>query len=215
MEPSPASTGEQTIAERLFTVYPQSDKTLSQYVDILSSRGLEWGLMGPREGDKLWQRHIANSLALVDAIPQGVDVADIGSGAGLPGIPLAIVRPDLRVTLIESLQRRTDFLELAVEELGLEDRVTVVRGRAEEVKDRFDVVTCRAVAPLDKLLRWTTPLFAPDGALVALKGASAEEEIRKAAKLLKANKQTAAIIELQAAPGVEGTRAIRVTRAGS
>lgn len=171
--------------------------------------------MGPREGDKLWQRHIANSLALVDAIPQGVDVADIGSGAGLPGIPLAIVRPDLRVTLIESLQRRTDFLELAVEELGLEDRVTVVRGRAEEVKDRFDVVTCRAVAPLDKLLRWTTPLFAPDGALVALKGASAEEEIRKAAKLLKANKQTAAIIELQAAPGVEGTRAIRVTRAGS
>lgn len=87
--------------------------------------------MGPREGDRLWGRHIANSLSLVDAVPQGLDVADVGSGAGLPGIPLAIVRPDLRVTLVDSLQRRTEFLELAVEELGLDDRVTVLRGRAE------------------------------------------------------------------------------------
>lgn len=169
--------------------------------------------MGPREGDKLWQRHVANSLALVDAIPQGVDVADVGSGAGLPGIPLAIVRPDLQVTLIDSLQRRTEFLELAVEELGLRERVTVVRGRAEEVKQGFDVVVCRAVAPLDKLVRWTTPLFSPDGALVALKGEFAEREIQQAGKVLKAHKLTAEILELQVAPGVEGTRAIRVLRA--
>ncbi|MBB1483045.1 16S rRNA (guanine(527)-N(7))-methyltransferase RsmG [Tessaracoccus sp. MC1865] len=206
---------EHRVAACLFEAYPQRDKALSRYVDILGSRGIEWGLMGPREGDKLWQRHVANSLAVVDAIPQGLDVADIGSGAGLPGIPLAIVRPDLRITLIESLQRRCEFLELAVDELGLGDRVEVRRGRAEEVKERFDVVTCRAVAPLEKLLRWTTPLFSPDGMLLALKGASAEEEIRNAANLLKNNRLRADILELQAAPGVEGTRAIRVTRASA
>ncbi|MCG6567648.1 16S rRNA (guanine(527)-N(7))-methyltransferase RsmG [Tessaracoccus sp. ZS01] len=214
MEHDPSEL-EQTIAVRLFGTYPQSEKQLRQYVDILASRGMEWGLMGPREGDKLWQRHVANSLAIVDAIPHGLDVADIGSGAGLPGIPLAIVRPDLRITLIESLQRRCEFLELAVQELGLGDRVEVRRGRAEEVKARFDVVTCRAVAPLEKLLRWTTPLFSPDGMLLALKGASAEEEIRNAANLLKNNRLRADVLELQAAPGVEGTRAIRVTRAGA
>lgn len=206
---------EQRVAACLFEAYPQRDKALSGYVDILGSRGIEWGLMGPREGDKLWQRHVANSLAVVDAIPQGLDVADIGSGAGLPGIPLAIVRPDLRITLVESLQRRCEFLELAVDELGLGDRVEVRRRRAEEVKERFDVVTCRAVAPLEKLLRWTTPLFSPDGMLLALKGASAEEEIRNAANLLKNNRLRADILELQAAPGVEGTRAIRVTGASA
>lgn len=214
MEPAAQDQGvaEETAAKSLFEAFPSNEEALRRYVDILAKRGISWGLMGPREGDKLWQRHIGNSLALVDALPQGMDVADIGSGAGLPGIPVAIVRPDLRFTLIDSLQRRCEFLELAIEELGLEDRVEVVRGRAEEVKQQFDVVTCRAVAPLDKLLRWTTPLFSPHGALVALKGASAEEEIRSAGKLLKANSQQAEILELRAAPGVEGTRAIRVSR---
>ncbi|GAA4907818.1 16S rRNA (guanine(527)-N(7))-methyltransferase RsmG [Tessaracoccus lubricantis] len=207
------SEAEQIVAERLFAAFPASDEALKRYVDIVASRGMAWGLMGPREGDRLWQRHIANSLALVDAVPHGLDVADIGSGAGLPGIPLAIVRPDLRVTLIESLQRRSEFLDLAIEELGLGERVEVIRGRAEDVTEQFDIVTCRAVAPLEKLLRWTSPLFAPDGALVALKGASAEEEIRKASKLLKASRLQAEILELKAAPGVEGTRAIRVVAA--
>lgn len=206
------SLAEQTIATRLFSIYPHSESDLKRYVDILSTRGLEWGLMGPREGDRLWGRHIANSLSLVDAVPQGLDIADVGSGAGLPGIPLAIVRPDLRVTLVDSLQRRTEFLELAVEELGLDDRVTVLRGRAEDITETYDVVVCRAVAPLDRLLRWTTPLFSPDGSLVALKGESAEDEIRKAAKLLKQHKLAAEVLELQAAPGVDGTRAIRVHR---
>ncbi|HJE50579.1 MAG TPA: class I SAM-dependent methyltransferase, partial [Tessaracoccus flavescens] len=112
--------------------YPSAAKELNQYVDILISRGIEWGLMGPREGDKMWQRHVANSVALADAVPMGVEVADVGSGAGLPGLPLAMIRPDLRVTLIEPLQRRVAFLELAVEELELGDRAEVVRGRAEE-----------------------------------------------------------------------------------
>lgn len=193
--------------------FPSSAEALKRYVDILSTRGIEWGLLGPREGDRLWSRHVANSLALADALPLGVAVADVGSGAGLPGIPVAIVRPDLRLTLIEPLLRRATFLSLAVEELGLQDRVTVVRGRAEETKERFDIVTCRAVAALEKLLKWTTPLFLPDGALVALKGESAEEEIQKAGKLLGSLRLEAKVLELRAAPGVEPTRAIRVAAA--
>ena len=131
----------------LLELHRRSAEALSRYVDILAKRGIEWGLLGPREGDKLWQRHIANSVALNDAIPQGVEVADVGSGAGLPGIPIAITRPDLTVTLIEPLLRRANFLTLAVEELGLEDRVEVLRSRAEDTKRRYDVVVCRAVAP--------------------------------------------------------------------
>ena len=205
-------TAEAAAAGAIEKEYPQSFKELSGYVDILADRGIEWGLMGPREGDKLWQRHVANSLALDHALPQGVSVADVGSGAGLPGIPLAIVRPDLQVTLIEPLLRRTNFLELAVEELGLGDRVTVLRARAEETKERHDVVVCRAVAALEKLLKWTAPLLAPGGQLVALKGESAEDEIRAAAPLLKKLNLRAEVLELRAAQGVEGTRAIRVTR---
>ncbi len=192
----------------------QIDKTLSQYVDILAGRGIEWGLMGPREGDKLWSRHVANSLALLDVIPEGVRVADVGSGAGLPGLPLAIARQDLHVTLIEPLQRRVDFLELAVEELGLQDRVTVLRTRSEDHSptEPYDVITCRAVAPLTRLLAWTNHLFLPDGELVALKGQSAEQEIMKARKELSKLRVTAEVLELTAAQGVDGTRAVRVRR---
>ena len=190
------------------------NKSLSQYVDILASRGIEWGLIGPREGDKLWSRHVANSLALIDVIPEGVTVADVGSGAGLPGLPLAIARPDLRITLVEPLQRRVDFLQLALEELGLEDRVTLLRARSEDHSptSNYDVVTCRAVAPLTKLLAWTSHLFLPDRELVALKGQSAEQEVAKARKELAKLKASAEILELTAAQGVEGTRAIRVRR---
>lgn len=205
-------TEETAAREAIEKTYPQAAKELNGYVDILAGRGIEWGLMGPREGDKLWQRHVANSLAVADAIPHGVSVADVGSGAGLPGIPLAIVRPDLQVTLIEPLLRRTNFLELAVDELSLGGRVSVLRARAEETKERFDIVVCRAVASLDKLLKWTAPLLAPGGQLVALKGESAEDEIRGAAPLLKRLGLRAEVLELRAAQGVEGTRAIRVTR---
>lgn len=192
--------------------YRQVFQSLNRYVDILAATGIEWGLLGPREGDRLWSRHVANSLAVTDAVPEGADVADIGSGAGLPGIPLAIARPDLRVTLIESLQRRVTFLEQAVADLGLEDRVTIIRGRAEEQKGHYDVVTCRAVAPLDRLLKWTTPLFLPDGQLLALKGSSAEDEVRDASKQLTKAGLVADILELRAAPDLEGTRAVRVRR---
>lgn len=114
------------IADRL---YRDNYKTIRQYVDILVSRGVDWGLIGPREIGRLWERHILNSIALESLIPEGCRVADVGSGAGLPGIPLAILRPDLEMTLIEPMLRRSNFLTEALDELGLDDRVTVVRGR--------------------------------------------------------------------------------------
>jgi len=147
-----------------------------QYVDLLISTGVERGLIGPREVPRIWERHILNCAVVVPRVPQGAAVADVGSGAGLPGLVWAIARPDLNVTLIEPLLRRTVFLEEAVDALGLE-RVTVLRARAEDVRDRFDVVTARAVAPLEKLAGWCLPLVRPGGVLLALKGRTAEEEV--------------------------------------
>ena len=192
--------------------FPEAAALLDAYVEILGTKGLEWGLLGPREGDKLWSRHVANSLALNDVIANGLDVADIGSGAGLPGLPLAIARPDLRITLVEPLLRRATFLEETVEELGLGDRVVVRRARAEELKATFDVVTARAVTALDKLVRWTSHLFLPDGALLALKGSSAQREVFEAGSRLTKAKLSAEVLEIRAAAGIEGTFAIRVSR---
>lgn len=189
--------------------FPESAEQLDRYVAILRSKGIEWGLLGPREGDKLWSRHVSNSLALVDSLAHGIDLADVGSGAGLPGIPLAIVRPDIFVTLIDPLLRRVTFLTETIEELGLRN-LRVERLRAEDCDEQFDVVTARAVAPLEKLLRWTTPLFFPSGELLALKGSSAEKEMADASTLLSRSKMRAEILEVRAAPDVEGTRAIRV-----
>ncbi|KUH85630.1 MULTISPECIES: 16S rRNA (guanine(527)-N(7))-methyltransferase RsmG [unclassified Mycobacterium] len=151
------------------------------YAEILAGAGVERGLIGPREVDRLWDRHILNSAAVSELIDAGSRVADIGSGAGLPGIPLALARPDVQVTLIEPLLRRSEFLREVVEELDVE--VTVVRGRAEEPAVRKQVgetdgVVSRAVASLDKLTRWSMPLLHIDGHMFAMKGERAEEEIR-------------------------------------
>jgi 16S rRNA (guanine527-N7)-methyltransferase len=146
------------------------------YVDLLASAGAERGLIGPREVPRLWERHVLNCVVVVPRVPMGASVADVGSGAGLPGLVWAIARPDLTVTLIEPLLRRTVFLEEAVETLGLA-HVRVLRSRAEDVDERFDVVTARAVAPLEKLATWCLPLVRPGGVLLALKGRTAEEEV--------------------------------------
>lgn len=132
-----------------------------RYEQILATKGIEWGLMGPRETDRLWDRHILNAVALSDLIPKGAIVGDVGSGAGLPGIPLAIKRPDLEMTLIEPLLRRYNFLRETIDELGLGDQVRVERLRAEDCDEVFDIVTCRAVAPLPKLLKWCRPCSSP------------------------------------------------------
>jgi 16S rRNA (guanine527-N7)-methyltransferase len=150
------------------------------FAELLTVHGVERGLIGPREVDRLWDRHLLNSVAIAECVPQGASVVDVGSGAGLPGIPLAIARPDLRVVLLEPMARRVAWLEEVVAKLELD--VTVVRGRAEEkavrqqLADR-DVVTARAVAPLGKLAGWCLPLLRVGGHLIALKGSSAAEEI--------------------------------------
>ncbi len=187
-------------------------ETISRYVDILSSRGIDWGLMGPREGGRLWERHVLNSVAGASLFPSDASVVDVGSGAGLPGIPLAVLRPDLRVTLLESLLRRVSFLELAVGELGLGDRVRVVRGRAEEHRDTYDVVTCRAVAPLPRLVEWCEPLMGRSGSLVALKGSTAPDELAAASGELRRRGLTGAVQELSVPVTDESTWVIVLGR---
>jgi 16S rRNA (guanine527-N7)-methyltransferase len=160
-----------------------------RYTRILAGAGVERGLLGPREADRLWDRHLLNSAALTELLDPGDQIADIGSGAGLPGIPLALARPDLRVTLIEPLLRRSDFLREVIDDLGVD--VTVVRGRAEEHGVRqqvgeMDAVVSRAVAGLDKLTRWSMPLLRTGAQMLALKGQRAEAELDEHRRVMTA-----------------------------
>lgn len=159
---------------------------MEEYARLLATDGVVRGLIGPREVPRLWDRHIANSAILTTVLAESLTVCDIGSGAGLPGLVVAIARPDLQVTLVEPLLRRTTFLEEVVAELALEN-VEVVRGRADALHGTrtFNVVTSRAVAPLDRLLGWSMPLVAATGELIALKGSSVAEEIETARPVLE------------------------------
>jgi 16S rRNA (guanine527-N7)-methyltransferase len=185
-----------------------------RYADLLATEGVLRGLIGPREAPRLWERHLLNCAALAPLLPEGASVCDIGSGAGLPGLVLAIARPDLRVTLIEPLLRRTTFLEEVVADLGLAG-VEVVRGRADALhgERRFDVVTSRAVAPLDRLAGWSLPLVAAHGELIAMKGSSAADEAREHAAAVRALGGGEPRVEALTTAGAEGastTFAIRV-----
>ncbi|KAB2344683.1 16S rRNA (guanine(527)-N(7))-methyltransferase RsmG [Actinomadura rudentiformis] len=157
-----------------------------RYAEFLADAGVERGLIGPREVDRLWERHLINCAVVEEAIPEGAEVVDIGSGAGLPGIVLAIVRPDLSITLLEPLLRRTTFLNEVVEMLELEN-VEVRRGRAEEAARELsvDIATARAVAPLERLAKWALPLLRPGGELLAMKGERAATELEEAQPVLK------------------------------
>ncbi|QGN34529.1 16S rRNA (guanine(527)-N(7))-methyltransferase RsmG [Microlunatus sp. Gsoil 973] len=190
-------------------VFPDFER-ISQYVDILADRGISWGLIGPREADRLWDRHVLNSVAMSDLVADGVSVIDVGSGAGLPGVPLAIRRPDLDVTLLEPLLRRANFLTEVIGELDLGDRVRVVRARAEDHDGRYDVVTARAVAPLPRLLTWCLPLMGSTGELLALKGSSAASEIDQARQVLDNRRLHADVISVRAHPRAESTQVVRV-----
>ncbi len=159
----------------LESYFKESQSKIDRYAEILATRGIERGLIGPKEGDRIWDRHIANCIPFSTLIPQTASVADIGSGAGLPGIVLALARPDLAITLIEPLQRRVDFLNEVISELELP--VSVIRGKSESIKKSFDIVTARAVAPLPKLLDISWHLVKAKGALLALKGENAQVEI--------------------------------------
>ena len=182
-------------------LFGEREAAARDYAALLVTRGVEWGLVGPREVARIWSRHVLNSLAVAPLIGEGLSVVDVGSGAGLPGIPLALARPDLGITLLEPLERRYDFLCRAVSELGLDVR-----------RETWDVVTGRAVAPLEKLVRWTSPLFLPGGTLVALKGRSAEAEVTAAAGFLRRSGLTADVLVVRAHPDTEPTRVIRVVK---
>lgn len=175
-EPSPVEVPDQYAA----AIFGARLPLVERYARWLAEDGTERGLLGPREAPRLWSRHLLNCAVVADLIRDGAAVADVGAGAGLPGMVVALRRPDLRVTLVEPLLRRCQFLAEVVDDLGLGDSVEVVRARAEELHGRrtFDVVTARAVAPLGRLAAWCLPLVAPRGQLLALKGASAAEELQ-------------------------------------
>jgi 16S rRNA (guanine527-N7)-methyltransferase len=193
-------------------VYGAQYLLVSRYVDILTSTGVEWGLLGPRETARVWDRHILNSAALTGLVAIDSSVGDVGSGAGLPGIPLALLRPDLRVTLIEPLLRRSTFLAQTVEQLGIADRVQVVRSRAEDHQQTYDVVVARAVAPLDRLIGWCNPLRAASGVILALKGESAPNEVAAARRHLEAAHLKAEVVTVRAHPEADPATVVRLSQ---
>lgn len=158
------------------------------YAQHLATTGVEWGLIGPRELDRLWTRHILNCAVVKELLEPGDTVGDVGSGAGLPGLALAIACPDVSFTLIEAMERRVDWLTMVVDDLGI-DNVRIVRARAEELVDIeiFTAVTARAVKALPQLIEWCAPLLSPEGRLLAIKGDRAQEEIYKSKKAVKAH----------------------------
>ncbi len=159
----------------LLAYFKGREDQIQRYAQLLVGPGIERGLIGPKEGDRIWERHIANCIPITTILPENVRLVDIGSGAGLPGIVIALARPDLKVSLVEPLQRRVDFLNEVVAELGIP--VEVIRGRAERVKKQFEIVTARAVAPLEKLINISWHMIPKGGSLMAMKGESAAEEI--------------------------------------
>lgn len=179
--PSPPAVAAQLFGDRIGLAV--------RYAELLAGSGVERGLIGPREVDRIWDRHILNSVAVAELIEPDAGVLDIGSGAGLPGVPIAIARPDLRVALVEPMLRRTEFLAEAVAALGLP--VEVVRGRAEEpaVRTRLggaDAVVSRAVASLGKVTRWSFPLLRAGGRMLAMKGERADEEVAENRRVMVA-----------------------------
>ena len=160
----------ETLIERYF---PSSKAEILAYADFLITAGIERGLIGPREGERIWDRHIFNCLPVTQLLPEGASLFDIGSGAGLPGIVIALARPDLKVTLIEPLERRVEFLREATAGTSIE----VIRGRAQDVKQSADFVTARAVAPLEKLKKMSWHMVKTGGSLLAMKGESAAAEM--------------------------------------
>lgn len=167
-------------------LFGESLSLARRYAELLATEATARGLIGPREVPRLWARHLLNCAVVSDLVPHTASVADIGSGAGLPGLVLAIRRPDLVVTLVEPLLRRTTFLEEAVADLGLTN-VEVLRARADELHARrsFDVVTARAVAPLDRLSQWALPLVRAGGEFLAMKGSTVQTELEAAGAAIR------------------------------
>jgi 16S rRNA (guanine527-N7)-methyltransferase len=197
-------------------VFGASLPMAATYAHLLATDGVERGLLGPREVPRLWERHLLNSAIVAPLIASDSSVCDLGSGAGLPGMVLALLRPDLDIVLVEPLLRRTAFLEEAIRALGLTN-VKVVRSRAEDLVGHLaaDVVTARAVAPLVRLLGWALPLCAPNGQVLAMKGQSVDGEIAEASEVLGREGVVGwDVVDVGGAELGRGTRVVRVRCGG-
>ncbi len=200
--------------EKVVEFFGDSFEKVATYADELAVQGEVRGLIGPRELERLWERHILNSAAVVQYLPRTGTIVDIGSGAGLPGIIIGCMLPEASVKLIEPMERRCIWLNEMVKEVGLPN-VEVLRGRAEEFHDAFeaDAVTARAVAALDKLSRWALPLLRTGGEMVLLKGRSVADEIEPARKVLRKFKcSEPEILSAGTIAGVEATTVLRTIR---
>ena len=188
-----------------------------RYVELLASDGVTRGLIGPRETSRLWDRHLVNCALVADLLPEQGELVDIGSGAGLPGIVLAMLRPRLHVVLLEPLLRRAVFLQECVSALDLPN-ATVIRARAEEKAAAgisADVATARAVAPLDRLVGWAAGLLRPGGELLAIKGQSAEAELAAAEPVLsRLGVQSAEVLQAGRGRVISATTIVRVVMGG-
>jgi 16S rRNA (guanine527-N7)-methyltransferase len=188
-----------------------------RYAELLATDGVARGLIGPRETGRLWDRHLLNCAVVAELLPERGTLVDVGSGAGLPGVVLAMLRPSLQVILLEPLLRRSVFLEECVVELGLSN-ATVVRARAEgkaAAHIKADIATARAVAPLDRLVGWAAPLLRPGGELLAIKGQSAEEEIAAAQGVLsRLGVRSAEVLQAGQGRVISATTVVRVVMGG-
>jgi 16S rRNA (guanine527-N7)-methyltransferase len=188
-----------------------------RYAELLATDGVTRGLIGPRETERLWDRHLLNCAVVAEFLPERGVLVDIGSGAGLPGVVLAMLRPSLKIVLLEPLLRRSVFLEECVTQLGLSN-ATVLRARAEEkaaAHIRADVATARAVAPLDRLAGWAARLLRPGGELLAIKGQSAEEEIVAARPVLsRLGVRSTEVLQAGHGRVVSATTVVRVVMGG-
>lgn len=187
-----------------------------RFADMLATDGVERGLIGPRETSRLWDRHLLNCAVVAELLPERGDLVDIGSGAGLPGMVLAMLRPEMRVTLLEPMLRRSVFLDECVSRLGLPN-ATVVRGRAEDLAGviKADIAAARAVAPLDRLAGWAAGLLRPGGEILAIKGQSAEEELAAARPVLsRLRVRSAEVLRVGHGRVIPATTVVRVVIGG-
>lgn len=204
--------GDHRLSQYFGTAWP----AVQGFADLLRIHGVERGLMGPNEAGRLWERHLLNSAGVTGLLPPSSSVVDLGSGAGLPGVVAAAMRPDCHVVLLEPMERRTDWLRFVVNELALAN-VEVLRGRAEDVVGavRVEAVTARAVSALDNLYRWAAPLVRPGGLLLAIKGARAVDEVAAAASAARRRGWSEVeVVDVPTVIGVELTRVVRAVRSG-
>lgn len=205
---------DEDVARQAETFLGAGYPAIRAFGEMLAAEGVLRGLIGPREVPRLWERHLLNSAALLPYLPKTGTVADVGSGAGLPGIVLACARPNLEVILVEPMERRATWLSDVVAALGL-GSVQVIQRRAEELHGQVaaDVVTARAVAPLDRLMTWTFPLVRLDGVLLAMKGTRAQDEVAAAGTLIeRLGGAPAEVLRAEVVPGVAPTSIVRVVR---